>query len=54
MGDLVGQEFAIAGWGAAAEIQEGVDWHPTVLHRAYNVVNEVRDGMLIYTMDMQY
>ena len=39
--DYVGLEFAIAGWGAAAEIREGVDWHPTELHRAYNVIEEV-------------
>ena len=39
--DYVGLEFAIAGWGAAAEIRQGVDWHPTELHRAYNVIEEV-------------
>ena len=39
--DYIGLEFAIAGWGAAAEIREGVDWHPTELHRAYNVIDEV-------------
>jgi len=51
MGDATGREFSIAGWGATAEILEGVDWRPTDLHRGYNVVNEIIDEMLFYTMD---
>ena len=51
MGDATGREFSIAGWGATAEILEAVDWRPTDLHRGYNVVNELTDGMLYYTMD---
>ena len=51
MGNAAGREFAIAGWGSTAEIREAVDWEPTELHRGYNVVNELEDGMLYYTMD---
>ena len=39
--DYVGLEFAIAGWGSAAEIRQAADRHPTELHRAYNVIEEV-------------
>ena len=51
MGNAAGLEFAIAGWGATAEIEVGVDWDPINLHRGYNVVNEIVDNMLVYTMD---
>ena len=51
MGNAAGLEFAIAGWGATAEIEVGVDWDPIDLHRGYNVVNELEEEMLWYTMD---
>ena len=51
MGDATGREFAIAAWGSTAEIHEAADWEPTELQRGYNVVNELKDELLYYTMD---
>ena len=54
MGDVAGKEFILAGWGASGEIMENGDeshHQYEIFHRGYNVVNEIRNNMLIYTMD---
>ena len=56
MGDVTGREFILAGWGASGAVNEpgnGDESHHwiEIFHRGYNVINEIRDNMLIYTMD---
>jgi len=53
-GDVEGKTFLLAGWGASGEIREdGTEDHLVyeTFHRGYNVVDEIRDGMLIYDFD---
>jgi len=58
MEDLTGEEFWLAGWGQSGAVNEngvtdeshhsrGMD----IFHRGRNVINEIRDNLLIYTMD---
>ena len=54
MGDVVGKEFILAGWGASGEIREdGSEDHLVyeIFHRGYNTVDEIRNGMLVYDFD---
>ena len=55
MGDVAGKQFILAGWGASGEVQEyGMDedhYESEIFHRGHNVVNEIRDNLLIYTFD---
>ena len=56
MGDVTGREFILAGWGASGEVNDEGDYDEShhnsqIFHRGYNVINEIRDNMLIYTMD---
>ena len=54
MGDVAGKEFILAGWGASGEIREdGSEDHHVfeIFHRGTNVVDEIRDGMLVYDFD---
>lgn len=53
-GDVEGKTFLLAGWGASGEIREdGTEDHLVyeTFHRGYNVVDEIRDGMLVYDFD---
>lgn len=56
MGDVVGREFILAGWGASGEVNEEGDRDEShhqsqIFHRGFNVINEISDNMLVYTMD---
>ena len=58
MEDVAGREFILAGWGASGSVNDEGDYdeshHNTgmqIFHRGYNVINEIRDNMLVYTMD---
>lgn len=56
MGDVVGREFILAGWGRSGAVQDdGSDADFTsgmqYFHRGYNVFNEIRDNVLVYTLD---
>ena len=56
MPDLTGQIFWLAGWGASGSVNENGDFDEShhqsqIFHRGRNVINEVRDDLLIYTMD---
>ena len=55
MGDVANRQFILAGWGASGEVQEyGMDedhYESEVFHRGHNVVNEISDNLLHYTMD---
>ena len=54
MGDVVGKEFTLVGWGGSGELREdgSTNHHVTeIFHRGYNVVDEIKDGMLIYDFD---
>ena len=56
MGDVVGREFILAGWGRSGAVQDDGDdsgFTPgmDIFHRGYNVFNEIRDNVLVYTLD---
>ena len=56
MGDVQGREFILAGWGASGSVNDEGDYDEShhnsqIFHRGYNVINEIRDNMLVYTMD---
>ena len=55
MGNFANRQFILAGWGASGEVQEiGMVEDPyesEVFHREHNDVNEIRDNLLVYTMD---
>ena len=58
MGDVEGREFILAGWGASGSVNDEGDYDEShhnsgmqIFHRGYNVINEIRDNMLVYTMD---
>ena len=58
MADVAGREFILAGWGASGAVNDEGDYdeshHNTgmqIFHRGYNMINDIRDNMLVYTMD---
>ena len=58
MGDVVGKEFILAGWGGSGEVRDdGSEGHMNesmdIFHRGYNVFNEIIGNVLAYTMDRQ-
>ena len=58
MEDLTGEEFWLAGWGASGEVNENGNFDEShhlseIFHRGQNVINEIRDNLLIYTMDSE-
>ena len=51
-----GREFILAGWGASGAVNENGDFDEShhqsqIFHRGYNVINEIQNNMLVYTMD---
>ena len=58
MGYEVGREFTLAGWGTGGQMDDrGREGHydrtMQVLRRGYNHVADVRDNLIIYTVDRQ-
>ena len=58
MGDVEGETFWLAGWGASGAVNENGNFDEShhisqVFHRGQNVINEIRDNMLVYTMDSE-
>ena len=58
MGDVEGETFWLAGWGQSGAVNEngnGDESHhqSEIFHRGQNVINEIRDNMLVYTMDSE-
>ena len=54
MESVAGRDFILAGWGSSGELREdgSTDHHGIeIFHRGYNNVNEIRNNMLVYTMD---
>ena len=56
MGDVTGETFWLAGWGASGAVNENGNFDEShhisqVFHRGQNVINEIRNNMLVYTMD---
>lgn len=56
MGDVKGETFELAGWGASGSANDEGDYDEShnryeIFHRGHNVVNAIVNNMLVYTMD---
>ena len=54
MNTVQGKQFILAGWGASGVVKDdGDESHHVseIFHRGFNVVNNIHDNMLVYTMD---
>ena len=51
MGNELGQEFMLAGWGTGGNMHDTHDRSMSVLRRGFNVVSRVHDNLIYYNFD---